>query len=115
MESVRLTKSAEYLLCVLYDSYLQRVKNGESSSRAKSIGGSGQIKDNFIKSWSVDDVDEAIKELSRKDMVSAFFADNSVWNCSLSSDGISYMEHRFGDKFDQLMDRIAALRSAIFI
>ena len=96
MESVRLTKSAEYLLCVLYDSYLQRVKNGESSSRAKSFGGSGQIKDNFIKSWSV-------------------FADNSVWNCSLSSDGISYMEHRFGDKFDQLMDRIAALRSAIFI
>ena len=48
MESVRLTKSAEYLLCVLYDSYLQRVKNGESSSRAKSFGGSGQIKDNFI-------------------------------------------------------------------
>ena len=68
-----------------------------------------------LKIWSVDDVDEAIKELSRKDMVSAFFADNSVWNCSLSSDGISYMEHRFGDKFDQLMDRIAALRSAIFI
>ena len=48
-------------------------------------------------------------------MVSAFFADNSVWNCSLSAAGISYMEHRFGDKFDQLMDRIAALRSAIFI
>lgn len=115
MEAIRLTKNAEYLLCVLYSSYSQRVRSGESSSSAKSFGGSGQIKDNLIKNWTVDDVDEAVRELSRKDLVSAFFSDNSVWNCSLSSDGISYMEHRFGDKFDQLMSRIAALRSAIFI
>jgi hypothetical protein len=47
-------------------------------------------------------------------MLKCHYGDNTVLNCWLLSDGITYMEHRFGDKLDQLVQRIAALRTTIF-
>lgn len=47
-------------------------------------------------------------------MVKCGFADNTVTLCWLLSDGIVYMEHRFGDKLDQLLQRIATLRAILF-
>ena len=113
MTDVRLTQDAEYLLCELYNAYRMRRKNGMTSDKAKLFGGSTAIQSEFIQQWPTNDIDEAARELSRSGMLNCQFGDNTVLNCWLLSDGIIYMEHRFGDKLDRLAQRIAALRAAI--
>lgn len=115
MSDIRLTQDAEYLLCELYNAYRMRRKDGMTSDKAKCFGGSTSIQEELIPQWQTNDIDEAARELSRKGMISCLFADNTLYaNCVISDDGIVYMEHRFGDKLDQLIQRIAALRTAIF-
>lgn len=111
---IRLSDDADYLLCVLYSEYRQRRKNGELARKAKAFGSSEDIQSGLMPDWPVDDIDEAARELFRNDMVSVLFADGVVYDCSLSSDGIAYMEHRFSDKFDKLTQRIATLRTILF-
>lgn len=112
--SVRLTQDAEYLLCTLYQAYTLRRKNGESIEDAKFFDGSEYIQATYIQTWPTDDIDEAARELHRKGLMCNLFSDDSLNIGALSDDGIMYMEHRFGDSYDQLVGRIAALRTAIF-
>lgn len=114
MSDIRLTQDAEYLLCELYNAYRIRRKNGMTSDNAKHFGGSAAIQSEFIQQWPKNDIDEAARELSRSGMLGCQFGDNTIPNCWLLPDGIIYMEHRFGDKMDQLIQRIASLRAAIF-
>ena len=113
MTAIRLPQDAEYLLCELYNAYRTRRKNGMTSDKAKLFGGSKSIQSEFVQQWPTNDIDEAARELSRSGMVKCVYGDNTVSRCILLSDGIIYMEHRFGDKLDQLVQRIAALRTAI--
>lgn len=111
---VQLTHDAEYLLCILYDAYKQRRKNGESADEAKAFGGSEEIQADYIPNWPTDDIDDAARELSRKEMLNALFADDALAESVLDDNGIVYMEHRFGAKVDQITQRIATLRTIIF-
>lgn len=114
MTDIRLTQDAEYLLCELYNAYRIRRKDGVTSDKAKRFGGSKFIQEMLIPQWPTNDIDEAARELSRSGMVKCQYGDNTVLHCWLLPDGIIYMEHRFGDKLDQLVQRITALRAAIF-
>lgn len=112
---IHLTQDAEYLLCELYDAYKVRRENGEFSEDARCFGGSDSIQEKYIPQWPTNDIDEAARELSRKGMISCLFADNTLYAaCTLTDDGISFMERRFEDKLDKLTQRISALRSIIF-
>lgn len=114
MTDIRLTKDADYLLCVLYDAYRQQRKGGALAEDAKFFGDSGHIQEMYIPEWPTNDIDEAARELSRKKMIVALFAEDALNQCVLSDDGISRMEHSFGDKIDNLTQRIASLRTALF-
>lgn len=110
----RLSQDAEYLLCTLYDAYRTRRKSGELAEDAKFFGSSEQIQASYVQEWPTNDIDEAARELHRKGMIIASFADNALDQCCLSSDGIVYVENQFGDKLDRLAQRIATLRAIIF-
>lgn len=110
---MRLTDEADYMLCVLYDAYKLRRKNGESSLEARLFGDSEYIQENYIQQWPTDDIDDAARELSQKGLASGLFADNTLAEFALERDGIAFMEHRFGDKLDKLSQRINALRSML--
>lgn len=110
----RITQDAEYLICVLYDAYRLRRKNGELAEDAKMFGGSENIQEKYIPEWPTNDIDEAARELFRKELMGGLFADDSLHFGVLTDEGIVYMEHQFGDKLDRLAQRIAALRTAIF-
>ncbi len=114
MPEIRLTQDAEYLLCELYNAYRMRRKNGAPSDEAKLFGDSTTIQEEYIQQWPTDDIDEASRELSRKGMLKCLYGDDTLLNCYLLPDGIVYMEHRFGDNFDKLVQRIASLRVALF-
>lgn len=113
MNDILLTNDADFLLCILYDAYRQRRKNGMSIRNARLFGGSESVQQEFAQTWPTDDIDEAAWALARKGLVKTFNADNTIWGIVLCDDGIAYMEQRFGDKFDKLLDRIAKLRTII--
>lgn len=112
---IELTQDAEYLLCVLYNAYVTRRKNGESSRDAKLFGGSEQIQEDYIQEWPTDDIDDAAIALYEKGMLDALFSEGGeLFESSLANDGIAYMEHQFGNKFDKLAQRLATLRTVLF-
>lgn len=111
---IKLSDDADYLLCVLYSEYRQRRKNGELTRKAKEFGGSEKIQSELMPDWPTDDIDNAAFELARKGLLSVFHADGVAYDCTLTSDGIAYMEHRFSAKFDKLTQRIATLRAILF-
>lgn len=115
MAEIRLTKDAEYMLCELYSAYLKRRKDGECSEDARCFGSSETIQETYIPKWSISDIDTAARELSRKGFITCLFADNTLYAaCTLTDDAIAFMEHRFSDKIDGLIQRIATLRTIIF-
>ncbi len=111
---IRLTDDAEYLLCILYDAYRLRRKNGRLSSDSRIFGGSEYIQENYIPQWPTDDIEDVARELSRNGLVKCLFADNLVYELILEREGIALMEHRFGDKLDKLTQRITSLASMLF-
>ena len=113
MNKIRLTRDADFLICVLYDAYCQRRKNGESRFDAKIFGGSDDVQTDYVQSWSTDDIDDAARELDRNDLVSCVYGDDTVCNILLQDEGISYMENRFGDNMEKLVNRLADLRRLI--
>lgn len=110
---IRLTQNADYLLCILYKAYRERCKNGTSSGDAKFFGGSEEIQKDYVPEWPTHDIDEAARELDKAGMLDCLFGDIELCESRILPDGIIYMENRFGDKFDQLLQRIATLSTFI--
>lgn len=110
----KLTKNAEYLICLLYKSYREKLKKGISISNAKLFGGSQYIQSNLVPQYSIDDIDEICRELSIAGFLKNFYADNSVYECSLTTDAIIYMENRFVNGLADVLDYIVKIKSALF-
>lgn len=94
MENLNLTRDAQMLLALLYKSYKNALKSGESSLNARTLGSieSIQKKTGCIKSDA--DVLELCKELSRAEMMQCLFADNTIYTSTLTPKAIAYMENR---------------------
>ena len=108
-----LTENAEYLLCELYSAYVASRKSGAPTETARFFGSSEKIQEDCIQDWPTHDIDDAAGELDRKGMLIAQFADNELNESYLADDGIAYMEQRFGNKLDKLLQRIATLRAIL--
>ena len=106
----RLSNDADFLLCVLYDAYRQRRKNGESAFDARIFGDPEDIQESYFPTWPTDDIVDAAFELSRAGFVVYAPGDDAFDTLVLERSGISMMEHRFGDKIDKLLSRISELR-----
>lgn len=109
-----LTKDSDYLLCVLYRYYKDRRKSGMSKAEAKHLGGSKYIFLHFLSEWTFEDVDETCRELDRAGLLNCSYADNIVWDATLSDNAIIYMENRFKNGISEVIETIANLKSLIF-
>ncbi len=109
-----MTKDAEYLLCILYKEYTERRNEGKSKRESSYFGSSKNVLDTFFGEWELEDLDETLWELGRLKYVSCLNADNTIYSFSITSTGIEYMENRFKNKFDDLIDTISKLKSVIF-
>ena len=109
----RLTDDADFLLCILYDAYKQRRKNGESAFDARIFGDPESIQESYCQTWPTDDIVDAAFELSQAGLVTYLPCDDSFDTLVLERSGTSMMEHRFGDKMDKLLSRISELRSIL--
>lgn len=113
MCEIKLTKDSDYLLCSLYKNYLEKRSNGIPKSQASYAGSSEDMQSNFFPKWCLEDVDETCRELDRAGMLYCLYADNVVYESTLSDQAIIYMENRFENKVNRVLDYILKIKSMI--
>lgn len=111
MSNIQLSKDADYLICLIYKHYLELRDNGISKSEAKKINSLEDIH-YLVPDWSLDDIHETCLELSNKNLLSKKkpYIDEKYAHFSVSDDGIIYMENRFSDKINKIIDYISKLK-----
>lgn len=110
MSEIKLSKDADALICLIYKYYLELHDNGVSKSKAKYLGSSKDIHLKIIPEWSFEDVDDTCKELHSNNLLSVFYADNICYDVFLTDTGIVYMENRFHNKLDKLLNYISVIK-----
>ena len=102
-----LTKDAKKILFVLYKEYLDRRDHGISKSNAKDFDSAESIHNKFFSDWSLEDVEDTLRELGRNEYLKNFYADNTVYQCYLSDTAIAELENRPKEIFLSVTDFIA--------
>ena len=107
MSDIELSKDNDFLLCTLYKEYLSKVKQGLAKSSARWLGSSDEIQENLLNKWSKDDVATACWELHSKGLLQCQPGDDIAYDTYLTDSGIIYMENRFSNKLEKVIDYIA--------
>lgn len=107
--SIELTKDADALICLLYKHYRQQLKNGVSKLQSKMLGSAAVIQSSIAPKWTVDDTNEVLRELHRAELIGCQYGDGIVTRCHLSTDGIIYMENRFKNSVDNVLDYLVKI------
>lgn len=112
MDEIEITKEVNALLRALYKEYKRRRKAGISKEQARCFGDSDAIQTNIVNKWSINDIDEACRELHGAGILNCFFIDNTVGESELTTHGIAYAESYTKKKFStiiSILDRLKAL------
>lgn len=107
MSDVKLSKDADTLICLIYKYYLELCGTGIPKSKAKFLGSSHEIHENIIPEWNFDDVDSTCNELGKNQLLDISPYNNICGIVNLSDNGIVYMENRFSDKIEKVVDYIS--------
>lgn len=111
---IELTREANALITVIYKDYLERRKNGESKSDAMKKFDSERIQRELLPTWSLQDVDATMSELSTNGLVNCWNAGGMIaYTASLTSSGILYMEKRFERNLNKVLDYLKTFRDLI--
>lgn len=111
MSEITLSKDADYLICVIYKYYLELHDNGISKSEAKNFENI-EIVHSLVPDWSLDDINDTCLELSNNGLLikQKKYISEHYDRFSLSDVGIVYMENRFSNKLNKLIDYISKLK-----
>ncbi|MEF2919861.1 MAG: hypothetical protein U0O22_05245 [Acutalibacteraceae bacterium] len=110
---IKLTSDSDALICLLYKSYLESRKRGNTREKSKLFGSVTDIKTNFVPNWLEDDIFDCCIELRQADLISYIVADNSAFHINLTNSGIIYMEERFENKVNSILEYIGKIKSLI--
>lgn len=107
---IKLSEKADALVCLIYKYYLSLYDNGIKSSQAQRLGSSIDINNNIVPEWSFDDVDNTCRELGKSDLLSIFYAEDICYDVSLNDNAIVYMENRFNNNLNKLLNYISIIK-----
>ncbi|WP_270332962.1 hypothetical protein [Ligilactobacillus acidipiscis] len=113
MELGSLTKDAQYLLSVIYKTYLENRSSGKSKRDSNTFGSEFDIHDSLMPEWIQADVRETINELSRNNLLYVVFGNNKALRISLTTDAIVLMENKFKNKVDSVLKYATEIKSLI--
>ena len=113
MQKIELTKEADALICTLYNNFLQKRKAGTSRGDAKWLGSASHIQKTLVPQWSLGDIEDVCRELSRADLLNCQFADNTVHMALLTDTAIIYMENRFKNGVSEVLDYLEQIKSIL--
>ncbi|AXF39458.1 hypothetical protein [Paenibacillus larvae] len=109
----KLTKEADVLICVLYKNYLEKRNSGISKDQARIFGSSRDIQSKLLQKWAPEDVDETCWELNNFNIVYCMGADDIAFIVQLTNFGIVYMENRFKDRVESILDYLTKFKNLI--
>lgn len=99
---MQLTKDADKMICCIYRTFLQQRKNGIPKSSARCFAADYFENDEQLSSWLDGDLDDTLSELSRLKLVKP----NIIGDFELTDSGIIYMENRFKNGLNEVVDFI---------
>lgn len=102
-----LTKDAKFMLYELYKEYQARRNVRVSRSESKYFKSSESVQENFFPDWSLEDVEDTMRELSRNNFLNNVYADGTIYDCELSDYAISVMENQKKETFLSVADFIS--------
>ena len=102
-----LTKEAKTVLYHMYREYLVRRDNLVPRSRSKEFGSAESIHASLFPDFSLEDIEDVLRELDRNNYVNNLYASDTIYNCRLSDDAIMTMENQRKEVFLNVADFIS--------
>ena len=104
----KLTKDADYAMCLIYKAYLDRKSSGMPRNQAKDFS-TVQSRESFYSSVAKADFNDCLRELRDAELIrlyrdSGFLLDNKA---------LLYMENRFPRGIEQLISVLSEFKGAI--
>ncbi len=109
-----LSKKDKELLIAAYKSYVEKRKT-DPTSNARCLGGSETIKRELLPDWSIEDVENSCRSLSRNGLFKCLYADNIVYIASINDYGIVYAENIPKNKVKEILSAFGKLGEIISI
>lgn len=94
-----LTKESKTVLYHLYKEYQVRCSNGLSRSFSKEFGSSEEVQELLFPDWSVDDVDDYMRELKQAGYLEISCSSGIIYESNLTNEAIAHMENQRKDTF----------------
>lgn len=113
MTTVKLTKSADTLMCLMYKEYCQRRNSGSTIADACYMGDDSSIHMRLAPKWHLDDITDLCWYLKGKNLLDVYPGDDKANDVSLSEDGILYMEQRFPDGVKTVVNALSHLAQVV--
>lgn len=99
-----ITRDADKTICVIYKEFLTRRKSGISKIQASTF--SFETLQSLMPNEIKEDLFEYLRELKCADLINPIYLSGDF---HLSSNGIIYMEQRFGKTLDKIIDYLSKL------
>ena len=102
-----LSKDAKTDLYTLNKEYLSRRKQGISKSKAKNFDSAQHIDSTLFSDWSLEDIEDTLRELGRNKFLNNYYADQTIYHCELSDPAIVTMENQKKETLLSIADFIS--------
>ena len=110
MSDIKLSKDNNLLICTLYKSYLQQVKDSSSKSISRQFGSSDELQETLFPTWSKDDVATACWELHSKGLLNCQAGDDIANYVYITEEGIIYMQNHKLNTIKEIADFIDKIK-----
>ncbi len=104
---MQLTKDAKSVLYILYKEYENRRKHNVSKSQAKSFDSAQSIQETFFPNSSLENIEDVLRELEKNNFLENFYADGTIYYCSLSDFAITTMNSQRKENLLSIADFIS--------
>lgn len=108
-----LTKDQQYVLSVLYKSYLNCANTGEIKINCNNFGKAREIHSSFFAKFHFEDVESDLKKLKKYGFLHGVIADSTINSVKIADPTISYFENEFKNNMKSLVGYISQVASFI--
>lgn len=102
-----LTSEAKSMIFILYKEYKARRIHKVPKRDAKFFKDAESVHQTFFSDWAFVDVEETMRELGRNCYLDNFYADDTIWCCSLSDFAIATLEAQPKETFLSVADFVS--------
>lgn len=102
---MELTKDSDKLACIVYKTYLEKRKDGQSKANAKHFNFDFAAVTPQLSKWNPSDIEETLNELKRANLIKKYIDGGFA----LQDSFIVYMENRFKNGLSEVLDFINKL------